>query len=98
MIKVITGYKVRKGEDVRPLLLKLGSHALQYPGFMGAENLLSEKDISIIVSVGTWETAEDWQAWEKSAIGQNLLRQTESFLVEEPRVTMYRIMPARVLA
>jgi heme-degrading monooxygenase HmoA len=98
MIKVITGYKVRKGDDIRPILPKLGSHAIQYPGFMGAENLLSEKDSSIIVMVSTWETAEDWRVWERSTIGQDLLRQVETFLVEEPRVTIYRVIPRVMLA
>jgi heme-degrading monooxygenase HmoA len=96
MIKVITGYKVRKGEDIRPILLKLGSHALQYPGFIGAENLLSEKDSSIITMIGTWEKAEDWRVWEKLTIGQDLLRQAETSLAEEPRVTIYRVMPPRI--
>jgi heme-degrading monooxygenase HmoA len=98
MIKVMTGYKVTKGEDIQLILPKLGSHAMQYPGFKGAESLLSEKDSSIVIMVSTWEKTEDWRTWEKSKIGQDLLRQAETFLVEEPRVTIYRIMPKMVWA
>ena len=93
MIKVIIGYKLKEGADIQPILLKLRSHAMQYPGFIGAENLLSERDSSIVATVSTWEKVEDWRIWEKSKIRQELLRQAESLLVEEPKVTIYRTMP-----
>lgn len=93
MIKVIIGYKLKEGADIQPILLKFRSHAMQYPGFIGAENLLSAKDSSIVATVSTWEKVEDWRIWEKSKIRQELLRQTERLLVEEPKVTIYRTMP-----
>lgn len=93
MIKVIVGYKVRKGKDIKPILVELRSHAMTYPGFVGAENLISEKDVSIVAVVSTWEKAEDWREWEKSTMRQGLLRQAETLLVEEPRVTIYRTTP-----
>lgn len=93
MIKVIVGCKVRKGEDIQPILQKFRSHAITYPGFVGAENLVNEKDSSIIAVISTWEKAEDWRIWEKSAIRQELLRQIRTLLEEEPKVTVYRIMP-----
>ena len=93
MIKVIVGYKVRRGKDIEPILLGLRSHAMTYPGFVGAENLISERDISIVAVVSTWAKAEDWRVWEKSTIRQELLRQAETLLVEEPKVTIYRTAP-----
>jgi antibiotic biosynthesis monooxygenase (ABM) superfamily enzyme len=93
MIKVIVGYKVKRDEDIQPILLKLRSHAMQYPGFMGAENLLSEEDSSIIAVIKTWERFEDWQAWEKSKIRQGLLREAEALLEEAPKITIYRVIP-----
>ena len=93
MIKVITGYKLKKGADIQPILLKLRSYAITYPGFVGAENLLSEQNISIVATVSTWERVENWRLWEGSKISQEVLRETEALLVEEPKVTIYRIMP-----
>ena len=93
MIKVIFGYKIKRGADIGPILLKLRSHAMQYPGFIGAENLLSEKDSSIVAMVSTWEKTEDWRLWEQSKIGRELLREVEAISEQEPRVTIYRIMP-----
>ena len=93
MIKVIIGYKLKDGADIQPVLLKLRSHAMTYPGFVGAENLLSEQDFSIVASVSTWEGVENWRVWEDSKISQEVFREAGPLLVEEPKVTIYRIMP-----
>jgi heme-degrading monooxygenase HmoA len=94
MIKGIIGYKVREDKDLQPILMKLKSNAMQYPGFMSVENLISEKDISVIAMVSAWDKLEDWRLWENSRITQELLRQAEALLIGEPRVTTYRIIPA----
>lgn len=93
MIKGIVGFKVRNYKDVEPTLLKLRSHAMQYPGFVSAENLVSDVDSSVVVMTSTWETLETWRTWLKSRITQDLLRQDKELAVEKPRVTAYRIMP-----
>ena len=95
MIKVITGYKLKKGVDIQPVLLRLRSHAMTYPGYVGAENLLNDKDVSIVAIITTWEKVEDWRAWETSTARQEIHREVEALLEEEPRVTIYRIVPTR---
>ena len=95
MIKVIIGHKVKAGADIQPILLKLRSLAIQYPGYVSAENLIGEKDSSIVVVISTWDKAEDWKIWEKSRIRAEIYRQAEMFLEEEPKVTVYRIVPAQ---
>jgi heme-degrading monooxygenase HmoA len=92
MIKGIVGCKVRKDTDLEPVLLKLKSHAMQYQGFKGMENLVSEENASVVAMVSTWESLEDWKSWAQSMITQELLRQAETLLMEEPRVTTYRMM------
>jgi len=95
MIKVVVGHKVKKDADIQPILLKLRSHAMQYPGYVSAENLLGEKDSSLVIVISTWEKAEDWRIWEKSKIRVELYREAETLLEEEPKVTIYRIVPAQ---
>jgi heme-degrading monooxygenase HmoA len=94
MIKGIVGCKVRKDRDLEPILFKLKSHATQYQGFKGMENLVSEENASVVAMVSTWESLEDWKTWSQSRVTQELLRQAETLLREEPRVTTYRILPA----
>ena len=93
MIKVIVGYKLEEGTDFDPVLRKLRSQAMQSPGFIGAENLVSQKDYHILALISTWDKIEDWRQWEKSKIRQDILRQAAPLLVEGPRVTMYTIIP-----
>jgi heme-degrading monooxygenase HmoA len=97
MIKGIVGCRVRKDTDLEPTLLKLKSHAAQYQGFKGMENLVSAENDSVIAMVSTWESPEDWKSWTQSTITQELLRQAEALLVEEPRVTTYRMMTPAVM-
>jgi heme-degrading monooxygenase HmoA len=92
MIKGIVGYKVRNTRDLEPILLRLRSHATQYRGFKGMESLMSEENASVVAMVSTWENLEDWKSWAQSTITQELLRQAQTLLVEEPRMTAYRMM------
>ena len=93
MTKGIIGFKVSNYKDIEPVLLKLRLHAMQYPGFVSAENLVSDVDSSVVVMTSTWETLENWRMWLKSRITQDLLRQDKELAIEKPRVTAYRIMP-----
>jgi antibiotic biosynthesis monooxygenase (ABM) superfamily enzyme len=93
MIKVITGYRVKTGADIKPILLKLRMNAMQYPGFVGAENLTHRRDVSIILKISTWERPENWIAWEKSKVREELLKEIEPLVEDETRVEMYDIIP-----
>ncbi len=92
MIKVFEGYKVKRGADMASVLLKLRSSAMTYPGFIGAENLQGQTDISIVAMLQSWENAESWRAWESSSMRRSILAGAKPFLVEEPRVTVYMLM------
>ncbi len=97
MVKGIVGCKARKDTDLEPLLLKLKSHAAQYDGFKGMDHLVSEENASVIAMVSTWDNMHAWKSWAQSSITQELLRQAERLLTEEPRLTTYRMMtPAPV--
>ncbi len=93
MIKGIIGYKVLRYKDLEPILMKLRSHAMQYPGFVGAENLVSEKDLSVVIMITTWETIENLSTWAESKITKDLLEQAKAVMVGEARITAYRTMP-----
>jgi heme-degrading monooxygenase HmoA len=93
MIKGIIGYKVLSYKDVEPILMQLRSHAMQYPGFFGAENLISEEDLSVVLMMSTWETIENWRTWVESSRTRDLLRQAKAVVMGTARVTAYRTMP-----
>lgn len=93
MIMGIIGCKVKEGENIITALGKLKTYARTYPGCLGAENLVNERDGSIVAMVSTWRDAEHWRQWEDSEITRTLLAEARASLAEEPRVTAYRMIP-----
>ena len=93
MIKGIIGYKVLSYRDVEPVLIKLRSHAMQYPGFVSAENLVSAEDLSVVMMITTWQTMETWRTWTESKITKDLLQQAREVAAGAARLTAYTIMP-----
>jgi heme-degrading monooxygenase HmoA len=93
MVKGIIGFKVLSYKDVEPILAKVRSHAMQYPGFVGAENLVSEEDFSVVLMISTWETIENWRAWAESSGTRDLLEQAKKVAVGLARLTAYRTLP-----
>ncbi len=94
MVKGIIGYKVVDYKDIEGTLMKLRSHAMQYPGFVSAENLVSEVDSTVVIMISTWQSIDNWRAWLKSRITQDLVRPNKEVSKEKPRITAYRVMPA----
>jgi len=93
MIKGIIGFKTVSYKDLEPILMKLRSHAMQYPGYVGAENLISEKDFSVVIMISTWENSDNWRTWVESRITKDLLQQAKAVMMGAPRTTVYRTMP-----
>ena len=92
MIKVINGYKLKRGADLQPVLLKLRELAMSYPGYIGAENLMSDKDPSIVAIITTWDNVEQWQNWQDSRRRADIMKEAEPLLEEEMRVSVYRVI------
>lgn len=95
MVKVIIGYKLKPGADILPMLVKLRSHAMTYPGYVGAENLMNNKNVSIVAIITTWEDVEYFRDWEKSRSRLAIMEKFKDLLAEEPKVTIYRIIPTK---
>ncbi len=95
MIKAFTGFKVKKDADIFHPLLKIRGAAIQYPGYISAENLQNLEDSSKILVLSTWQTLEAWRLWEKSKIRTGLYRTAETLFVDEPRVSVYEILATK---
>jgi heme-degrading monooxygenase HmoA len=93
MTKGIIRYKVPDYKDIEPTLMQLRSCAMQHPGFITAEFLVSEGDRSVGVMISTWETLENWKTWLGSKGAEVLLRRARTSVTETPRITAYRTMP-----
>lgn len=93
MIKVIVGYELKKGADIQPILLRLRSYAMTFPGFISVEHIRSVKGTSISALLYNWDRIENWEAWESAKLRQQILQEADAYLVSKPRVTIYTVMP-----
>jgi antibiotic biosynthesis monooxygenase (ABM) superfamily enzyme len=95
MLKVIIGYKTKPGADILPMIVKLRSHAMTYPGYVGAENLMNNHDVSIVAIITTWEDVEYFRDWENSRTRLAIMEEFKDLLDEEPKVSVYRLIPTK---
>jgi heme-degrading monooxygenase HmoA len=93
MIQVMVGYKLKEGANIEHIFRKIRSNAMNYPGFMGAQNLQNTRDPSIVALISTWENVESWRNWEQSSIRQEIVEEAKPLVVEELRVSIYDIVP-----
>ncbi len=93
MIKGIIRYKVLDYKKVKPILMQLRSRAMQCPGFITDESMVSEGDESVGVLISQWETLENWKTWVGSKGTETLLRRARTSAMGAPTITAYRTMP-----
>jgi heme oxygenase (mycobilin-producing) len=65
-VKIIIKRKIPKGKEgqLLPLLLELRSKATTQPGYISGETLRNVNDPEDYVVISTWQSVEDWKAWE----------------------------------
>ena len=93
MIKVIEGYNGKPSANMQSLFMEFRANVMQYPGFMSAENLVSQGNDFIILFVSTWDTVDNWRSWEESSIRRKLCQEAEELLADKPRVSIFTLVP-----
>ena len=93
MVAVIVGYRLKPGTDIQPIFMELRSNAITYRGFVQALNVIASGDKTIAAIIYSWERIEDWREWENSSARKEILNKADELLLEQPRVTVYRVMP-----
>jgi len=78
---------------LQPVLLKLREHAMSYQGYVSAENLVNDKDSSIVAIITTWNSVEQWRIWQDSRRRKEIMKEAEPLLEDELRVSVYRVIP-----
>ena len=94
MVRVVIQRKLKEGKkgDLLPLLRAVRTAAMSCSGYVHGESLAGAEDPSVISVLSTWQSLEEWKAWEKSAQRVRLYEQIEPLLVEKPRVNVYQVM------
>lgn len=92
MIRVIIERRLKARESLAPLLQQLRASAMKWPGYISGESLVSTEDDTIILVISTWRSLEDWIVWETSEVRDKLYQQIKPLLVENPKVSTYKIL------
>lgn len=92
MIEVIIERQVKRGEDISALLREIRAAAIRRPGHVAGKTLVNIEDSCNIVVVSTWQTLEDWKAWETSETRARLCQLIEPLLAEKPKVRTYMLV------
>jgi len=93
MLRVIIERQLKEGksESVVPLLRELRAAALQQPGYITGETLVSTEDPSVVATLSTWRSLDDWRAWENSEARIKLTQQIERILRRKPKISIYQV-------
>jgi len=66
--------------NLKPLLIKMRSHALAQAGYISGETLVNVDDPEEFVVLSTWRSVDDWKAWAANPTRRDLEAQVETLL------------------
>ena len=92
MIRVIVERQLKHGEDLGQLLTELKMLAILQKGHVSGETLMSVHNRDIVAIISTWQSLDDWQAWESSKEREELLKKINPLLAKEKQVKVFEIM------
>jgi heme-degrading monooxygenase HmoA len=85
MVKVVLEHRTKSRENTKTLV-KLIKHiraqARQQHGFITGETLVDTEDPCHVIVISTWQTQEDWKAWDASDTRAATRPHIEELLVE----------------
>lgn len=90
-IRVIIERKVEPGNElkVNELLIKLRSKAMHAPGYISGETLRSLDDPHKFIVISTWNSLQEWKAWDNSEERKVLQTEIDKLLKLPSRTTVY---------
>ena len=90
-IKVVHQRKIRpeNKEELGTLLAKLRTAAVSRPGYLSGETLVALDDQDTHLVISTWQTLQEWRAWEDNQERRVLIAMIDKLLVEPATVRVY---------
>ena len=90
-IKVVHQRTIRPDnkEELGALLAKLRTDALSQPGYLSGETLVALDDQDTHLVISTWQTLQEWKAWQNNPERRVLIAMIDNLLVEPATVRVY---------
>jgi heme-degrading monooxygenase HmoA len=90
-IRIIIDRKVKKGKesDFAKMLRELRSKAIASKGYISGETLRAQNDPHNYIVISTWQSLEDWKAWEKQPGRKEIHARIEKLMARPTKTKIY---------
>ena len=90
-VRIIIDRKVKKGKesDFARMLRELRSKAIPSKGYISGETLRAQGDSRNYIVISTWQSLEDWKAWEKQPERRKIQTKIEKLMARPTKTKIY---------
>lgn len=90
-IRVFIEREIQPGNDLKlhQLLMQLRTKAMVQKGYITGETLRDVNNPNKFLVIGTWNSVEDWQAWQAHAERKNLQSELDKLLKGPEKIAVY---------
>ena len=90
MVRLIIEHKATDPEKLMEVIRNTRNDAMKQRGYITGETLVSIDDPSIVLVITTWQSQQDWNAWDTSAKRQEWNKKINQYLAEPFKVRAFR--------
>lgn len=90
-VRIIIDRKVKKGKEAEfaKLLRELRTKAVPSKGYISGETLRALGDHHNYIVITTWQSLDDWKAWEKNPERKKIQNKIEKLLAKPSKTKIY---------
>lgn len=90
-VRIIIDRKVKKGmeSEFSKMLRELRSKAIPSKGYISGETLRAEHDPHNYIVITTWQSVDDWKAWERSPERKKIQAKIEKLMARPTKTKIY---------
>lgn len=90
-VRVFIEREIQSGNDLKlhNLLMQLRTKAMLQKGYITGETLRDVSNASKFLVIGTWNSVEDWNAWQANAERQKIQAELDKLLKSPEKITVY---------
>jgi heme oxygenase (mycobilin-producing) len=90
-VRIIIDRKIKKGKEPEfaKLLRDLRSKAIASKGYISGETLRALNDPHNYIVITTWQSVDDWKAWEKNPERKKIHAKIERLMARPSKTKIY---------
>ena len=90
-VRVFIEREIQSGNDLKlhNLLMQLRTKAMLQKGYITGETLRDVSNASKFLVISTWNSVEDWNAWQANAERQKIQAELDKLLKSPEKITVY---------